>query len=283
MSGAMRRATEADRAALLDYLEPRAPTSMFLLSNLADYGFDRAHRNAMRYWIAEEGSAVTGVVGLTEAGTLMPQLPPDLIEAAAKAVDGETIGLLLGPTEQVTPLRAAIGLAGAKTQMVDDEPQLVLDMADLKIPDTPGHLQKLETAPRDMLIEWRVGYEIEALKTDPAKAEEIGTRDIDNWIERDSHRVLIVDGAPVSMTGFNSMLPDIVQVGGVWTPHALRRRGYASRAVALHLEEMRKSGVGRATLFAASEDAARVYMNLGFRLIGRYTICLFAEPERADV
>ena len=131
----------ADRDALIAFLEPHVATSMFLMSNLIDYGFDRAHRNAMRMWITTEAEAVTGVVALTESGSLMAQLPPALIGAAARAIDGEAVSVILGPTEQMAPLRAAIGLADAMTRMSEDEPQLVLDMADLRVPDTPGELE----------------------------------------------------------------------------------------------------------------------------------------------
>jgi N-acetylglutamate synthase-like GNAT family acetyltransferase len=277
----MRRATEADREAIVAFLDPLAPKSMFLLANLADYGFDRDHRNAMRLWVAEADGRVAAVLGLTEAGALMPQLPPTWINAAAEAVDGEWIGLILGPAEQTAPLRRALGLADAPTQLDRDEPHFVLDLAALQIPEAPGALARLDAVPRDLLIDWRAAYDREVFASDPEAARATARRDIDHWAERDSHRVLMIDGAPVAMTGFNAMLPGIVQVGGVWTPPELRRRGHAARAVALHLAEARARGVTRATLFAASDTAARVYVGLGFRPIGQYTLCLFEAPVRA--
>lgn len=279
----MRRATEADREAINTYLGPRAATSMFLLSNLADYGFDRGHRNAMRYWIAETEGKVIGIVALSEGGTLMPQLPLGLVPDAARAVDGEDVTMMIGPADQVAPLRGAIGLSAAPARFAEDQPQFVLDLADLNIPDLPGVIAPLSAAPRETLIDWRAGYQIEAFHSDEAEARKIAETEIEHWLHRDSHRVLIVDGVPVAMTGFNSILPDIVQVGGVWTPHALRRRGHASRAVALHLAEARRAGVTSATLFAASAEAARLYRALGFEPIGRYTLLQFARTERADV
>ena len=278
----MRRATEADRAALVAYLAPRAPTSMFLLANLAEHGFDRGHKNAMRYWIATEGDAVTGVVGLSEGGSLMPQLPLDLVAQAVPMLDGERVALMLGPAEQVRPLKAALGLEAAPVQLDRDEPQFVLEMADLRVPEGPGGLVPLTEAPRPLLEDWRVAYDLEAFGGDPVAARARVAGDLDGWIAKDSHRVLMVEGRPVSMTGFNARLPDIVQVGGVWTPPELRRRGHAGRAVALHLAEARGQGVTRATLFAASDAAARIYEALGFAPIGRYTLCLFRGGQVVD-
>lgn len=80
------------------------------------------------------------------------------------------------------------------------------------------------------------------------------------------------------MTGVNAALPDIVQVGGVWTPPALRGRGHARRAVGLHLAELRDTGVGAATLFASGEQAVRAYKALGFERIGTISLVLFAGP-----
>ena len=39
-------------------------------------------------------------------------------------------------------------------------------------------------------------------------------------------------GAPVSLSAINASLPDIVQLGGIYTPPDLRGRGYAKAAVA---------------------------------------------------
>src|SRR5438552_2962199 len=72
----------------------------------------------------------------------------------------------------------------------------------------------------------------------------------DHWLLEDR-------GEPLSYTAFNARLPDIVQVGGVWTPPALRGRGYARCAVAGSLLEARAGGARRAILFTSSASAAR--------------------------
>jgi len=77
------------------------------------------------------------------------------------------------------------------------------------------------------------------------------------------------------MTSFNAELPDMVQVGGVYTPPEFRNRGYARLAVALHLDAARKTGVTRAILFASGDAAARAYRAIGFRQTGHYTITVF--------
>ena len=64
----------------------------------------------------------------------------------------------------------------------------------------------------------------------------------------------------------------------VYTPPALRGRGHAKAAVALHLAEARDAGVGRAVLFAASEAAARAYLGIGFQPSLEFALVLLTDP-----
>jgi predicted GNAT family acetyltransferase len=70
--------------------------------------------------------------------------------------------------------------------------------------------------------------------------------------------------------------PDAVQVGGVFTPQALRGRGYARAVVAGSLLEARGAGAARAILFTPRPDAVAAYRAVGFEQIGRYAVVLFA-------
>jgi predicted GNAT family acetyltransferase len=82
----------------------------------------------------------------------------------------------------------------------------------------------------------------------------------------------------VSYSVFNATLPEIVQIGGVWTPSELRGRGYARSVVAGSLLAAREQGVRRAVLFADPLNAAAraAYLALGFRIVGDYGLVLLA-------
>ncbi len=84
-------------------------------------------------------------------------------------------------------------------------------------------------------------------------------------------------GVPVSFSGFNARLPDVVQIGGVFTPPALRSRGWARAAVASQLAAVIVEGVSRAILFTGEDNPAgqRAYQAIGFRAIGDYGLLLF--------
>lgn len=103
-----------------------------------------------------------------------------------------------------------------------------------------------------------------------------------DYIEAGTSRILEVDGDLVSTSHFNATSPDIVQVGGVWTPPKLRRCGYARSVVAGHLLEARGDGVKQAILFteARNQPAHSAYEALDFERVGHYGLVLFEGHVR---
>jgi predicted GNAT family acetyltransferase len=74
----------------------------------------------------------------------------------------------------------------------------------------------------------------------------------------------------------NAVLPDAVQIGGVYTPPELRGRGHARAVVATSLTDARAAGATRAILFTPRPDAAAAYRAVGFAPVGHYAVVLFA-------
>jgi predicted GNAT family acetyltransferase len=95
-------------------------------------------------------------------------------------------------------------------------------------------------------------------------------RDIVAWYDEGRVWVAESHGRPVAISGFNAALPDVVQVGGVYTPPFGRARGFARVAVAGSLLQARDAGADRAVLFTgvANAPAQRAYRALGFEAIG---------------
>ncbi len=276
----MRRATRADRPAIEAFLNSRAVTSMFPLSNLALHGMDGEHGRSMSFWLVEDDDGLTDIIASTRDGMVMPSCDTAPWDAAGSALAGTDVIGVIGAKNQARPLIAALGLEGVTTELDEDEPQFILSLSDLTVPEGQGELLPLSQVDRAEMVNWRRLYSEEALGMPPEKAAEKAEMDISGYIEADSHRVLMGLDGPLSMTGFNAQMPQIVQIGGVCTPIALRGHGHARRAVALHLEEARLSGVELATLFASGTAAVRAYEAIGFRRFGEWTIFMTAEPER---
>ncbi|MFZ1661235.1 MAG: GNAT family N-acetyltransferase [Paracoccaceae bacterium] len=279
----VRPATEADVPALQSFLRGHADVAMFALGNLTNDGLGTYGARQMRFWLAFEQSMIVGALGLSGAGFLLPVLGEAadvLANCARKLLDGERLIGISAEAEQAALLIERLGLSAPFARDAN-EPGFALNLDQIVMPPADNaRLLRPTQKDRPLLIEWRSEYHVEVLGTAPGAAAAAAAQDIDAYLQIDSHRVLEVSGSPVATTGFNAILPDVVQVGGVYTPPSLRGKGYARLALALHLLEARGKGVSRAILYAFSEPAARAYRSIGFEPAGRMRFLLFAKPVR---
>ena len=273
----------ADLAAITEFWQARAHLAMFPLNNLRHHGLDNDHPFSLRLWLRRQTGAVSDVLALTRAGMAMPCFTTDAAAAAASAVlRGQEVTGIIGPQAAARALEAGLGLTGAPRHLDHDEPHFLLDLAQLHLTDGPGVLVPLQDAPAGIIKSWMLDYQLGTLNTPPARAQPLVEEAYGRMVPHNSHRVLMQGDQPLAMTGFNATLPEIVQIGGVYTPPALRGRGHARRAVALHLAEAAATGVQRATLFSASDMAARAYLAIGFAPVGTWTLLLFDGPQRVE-
>ncbi len=276
-----RPAQDADLPKIDAFFSQHIQTSMFPLANLRDQGLHSADPRALNVWVLGDGPC--DVFAITNEGMLLPQCPECTDAELINAISLIRGRALFGIAAEATQARRIMQLAGWQDRpatLNSDEPGFSLELEQLQVPDPDGaELIPLTDAKRAVTEGWRESYLIEAMEFDAARARKQSSKDIQSYIERNSHRVLLIDGDPVAMTGFNASLPEIVQIGGVYTPPELRGRGFARLAVALHLIEARNAGVARAVLFAASDAAARAYISIGFQPAGHYSLILFKHPE----
>lgn len=272
-----RRLTRADLPQLDEILHAHHDQTMFIAVNLASDGFETEAPRAMRVWW--DG---VNAFGLSNAGMGFPIGParPDW-SAAGAALRGQSLRGIIGPSAWVAGVAEAFGLAHCPCQHLAQEPHFALNLDDLIVPPRGAlRLSPITAAQRATAIAWRAAYVIETLGTPARDAPAQAAREIDDYIARDSHRILWDGATPVAMTGFNAQLPARVQIGGVYTPPDLRGRGYARSAVALHLEEIRHEGARRAVLTAANAPAVRAYRAIGFQQIGLFTFHIFAQAQQ---
>jgi len=278
----IREAGPDDRAEIEALLTARIDQAMFPLVNLRQHGlangtFPSPHEHAIRIW-----RLGASLIALTRAGMILPLLDgsPDLTNLRT-ALDGLNVTGAVGPAASARPILTALGIGNLPTNTDRDEPGFALDLDRLIIPDLPGSTLR-PIAPDDLplLTDWRETYIGEVLgQTGPA-AKARAEAELAAYLLKDSHRLLLHHGQPVAMTGFNATLPEIVQIGGVYTPPALRGKGFARTAVALHLDEARRNGATRAVLFAANDAAASAYRAIGFQPAVPFTLFLLSAPTR---
>jgi GNAT superfamily N-acetyltransferase len=278
----IRSLSQADAAALESFLVQHRDTSMFLRANARTGGLvNRGEPFQADYAAAFRDAAIVGVAAHCWNGMLLVQAPEcaaDVARAAA-AASGRPITGFSGPLDHVRQARAALDLVDAAVAIDEAESFYALDLSDLIVPSDLAEDVRLCRPPRpdeyDQLHEWRCAYDIEVLGGTGSESErQRAIEFLDAQIAAGNTWVALKDATPVSLSAFNATLPDIVQLGGIYTPPALRGRGYARAAVAASLLAARERGATRAVLFTSRTNAARTYEAVGFRRIGDYALVL---------
>ena len=162
-----------------------------------------------------------------------------------------------------------------------------LALRDLQIPEALVSAKVQCRLPHpeelELLTQWCAAYSVETLgQKDTPSLTTASRLVIEARQAMAMHWVLVAEDTPVSYSAFNASLPDIVQIGGVWTPPELRGKGYAKSVVAGSLLDARSQGVKRAILFTGDNNQAAqaVYRGIGFLPTGeKYGLVLFEETQ----
>jgi predicted GNAT family acetyltransferase len=278
-----------DEAALEAFLLPRIESSMFLISNMRTSGLiDNGRAYTGTYAAAFEGEKIIGVVAHYWNQNLVFQAPVhlDSLWRVAARASQRPIGGLIGPNDQVTAAKETLKIDDSKIQLDETEKLYSLQLEDLIIPRSlrSGEVRGRRIEPRDLerIIEWTVAYLIEALgEKDSPQLWQRCRASVERSLKEKRTWVLEDHGHPVACGSFNSAIKEAVQIGGVWTPPELRRRGYGRSVVAASLLDAQLEGVEKAFLFTGENNIAaqKAYVALGFRHIGDYCIVLFQPPS----
>jgi predicted GNAT family acetyltransferase len=277
----IRTLTEGDRGAAEAFLAQHCDSSMLLLSNIHRRGFEYTGQQwSATYAGAFEGERIAGIVAHSWNGMLLPQAPVHAEQLASRLVQlsGREVNGFIGPRDQVRRVRHALAFADTRARLDEDEDLYALPLDALCEP--PPAPEAITCRPavsndRDVLIAWRVAYEIEGLgASDNEATRRQSEQGVDAQVQAGHGWVATVGERLVSYSAFNAALPSIVQLGGIYTPPELRGRGYARRAIAAQLLAARASGVTRSVLFTKNPSAVRCYEALGFRRIGEFSLVL---------
>jgi predicted GNAT family acetyltransferase len=273
--------TEGDRDATEALLARHCDTSMFLRSNIRQCGFEYSGQpRSATYAAVFDRERIDAVAAHCWNGMVLVQAPVHAEELAEALVQlsGRAVTGFSGPRDQVSRVRAALGLADARAQSDDDETLYALPLIALSEPalgSEPVVCRSALRQDRDVLVAWRLAYELEVLgASDVEDTRRQSEQFMDTQLRAGQAWVATVAERLVSLSALNAALPDIVQLGGIYTPPEFRGRGYAKRAVAAQLLAARASGVTRAVLFTNNPSAVRCYEALGFRRTGELSLVL---------
>ncbi|MDA5093315.1 GNAT family N-acetyltransferase [Aliiroseovarius sp. KMU-50] len=281
----IRPARHGDEAAMMTFLSLHAETTMFMRAGLARFGLASSdHPHAAKYWVEDKSGEIVGVFSRSNAGFLNARGEGAIFwQGFHEAMQGQQIAGLNGAADIVKGMRAVLALEDAAYDLNRVEPLYRLDLDQMRDPG-PDKIRKPKAEDADLLTRWFRAYHIEALGAadDETLTRVIADR-VESTIATGHVRLMIEDGQPVAMTAFNAQLPDMVQIGGVYTPPEARGRGLARRVVAAHLNEVRAEGVKTAILFASGDAACRAYEAIGFERTGEYTLAILSHPVTIGV
>lgn len=261
---------------------------MFLISNMRSAGLaDHGQAYEGTYAAAFESGKITGVVAHYWNENLILQAPAHLDALCRAAVEGSKrpIGGFIGPCDQVSAAKEALGIDNANIQLDETEKLYSLRLDDLVEPDDlrSGKVggRRIEPRDLDLITKWRIAYSLEALGQEDSPQLQARCRaSIERSLKEGRTWVLEDQGVPVACSSFNAAIREAVQVGGVWTPPELRRQGYGRSIVAVSLLEARSQDAEKAILFTGETNipAQKAYAALGFRHIGDYRMLFLRSP-----
>lgn len=271
------------------FLKHYPETSMFLRSNLRNSGIE--YKNDTPYhgeYFVHHNSLgeIQGVLAHYWNGNIMMQCPDpgvlhDLVDYFKSHCTRSICGIL-GDERQAKIVIDLLGINPPSFALnaIDGLYQLLLSKIIVPIKITSDYqLKKAKYCDPYILKKWLTDYHIEALGADlsnPDSVESINNS-INDAFNRDDLWTLDHNNIPLSLCGFNASLPDIVQIGPVWTPVEYRNHGYARNVVALSLLEARKKGIKQAILFTNNLAAERAYFSIGFKKIGEYRLAILKD------
>jgi len=288
---AIRILKPGDEEAAEKFLSQYAPSSMFLRSNLRAAGFEmrgKALQGIYHASFSQHGN-IRGILAHYWNGNVMVQSNDNDTTRALvryfRQTANQPVAGILGPANLVEVVISELELENAEFSINTNEELFALDLAKIILPTASpaNQFQMVEAAqiPKGILSEWLKSYDMEALGSldNDKLANQVENR-TNAMISENRSWALLADNEPVCLCGLNARLPDIVQVGPVWTPLVHRNLGYARILVAMVLQHVQKQGVEKSILFTDNPAAAKAYGAIGFEKIGYYRMALLKTPVK---
>ena len=132
-----------------------------------------------------------------------------------------------------------------------------------RYPGAPGRARAVAAQDGPLFADWILAFNEEAVPEDrPPKRERLLARAGDG-----DHLFWVVDGEPVSLAGVVRRTRRTAAIAAVYTPPALRGRGYGGSVTAAAVEKIFAEGRSTACLYTDLRNPAsnRCYAKVGFR------------------
>ena len=149
------------------------------------------------------------------------------------------------------------------TRFAERIPQQILKIAEPpRFPGAAGAPRPVSSGDAALFADWRVAFGREATPHDPEPKREA----LEGSAGSGDHLFWIAEGSPASLASIGRRTRNGVVINGVYTPPALRGRGYAGSVTAALVERGYAEGKSFACLYVDRRNPAsnRCYLKIGF-------------------
>jgi predicted GNAT family acetyltransferase len=207
---------------------------------------------------------------------------PAAVEVLADALAGEELPGVVGPPEAVRLFAERwTGRTGDGWEVQLRERIFRLRRVVAPRPTT-GVMRSAERADRDLVVEWIVAFEREALPEDSDAAQV--AESVDDSLAGIGRRIFLwEDAEPVSLVAAGGATPNGIRIGPVYTPPRFRGRGYASALTAAVSQAMLNEGRRFCFLYTdlANPTSNKTYTAIGYEPVTDALMVAFMPPRAA--
>jgi RimJ/RimL family protein N-acetyltransferase len=253
------------RSEILDFLEHHRPAlerdevrHNVILANLNRLALDNPP-DLLRWTLGAPGACAVQTPGF-------PIVLGELTRAQCRALAEET--RVLDYPGVVGPDRTALWFAERAIELgatfLESIPQQIHILRDKpNYPGAPGYARVIGPADAELFADWTIAFVREAVPHDaPPNRQRLA-----HIATEGRHQFWIVGGEPVSIAGIVRRTRHAAAIASVYTPPALRRRGYAGSVTAAVVERIFAEGKSAACLYTDLRNPAsnRCYTKIGFK------------------
>ncbi len=269
---------EAEPLLLAD--EARHNLILGLVGNVRDGVYED-----FQLWLVRDGRAPVGAALQTGSYNLVLARPssPQALAALVEAVTGSELPGVVGSvpeSEEFAALWSRRTGRRARTSM--RQGVYALDRVELP-PTVPGSARVATADDRELAVRWWIAF-AEEVHHEGGPDRDRAAAMIDFRLSSPTAGILLWEdgGAPVSLAGWGGPTPNGIRIGPVYTPPALRGRGYATAltaALSQRLLDGRLFAGGRRFCFLytdlANPTSNAIYERIGYRRVAESAEIVF--------
>jgi predicted GNAT family acetyltransferase len=222
-----------------------------------------------RFWVVYDGDEVVAAALQTPPFNVLIARPRDdaALAALVAGIGADVPGVVAAHPEVDVFTKLWTEAHGLAPRVLREQGVYALEQVQ-PVPDAPGASRPASRVDLDLLVDWMIAFGDEVLEEDdPGRVEaRQGVRHRLTGGDQGGFLLWEDDGGIVSVSGWGAPTPNGIRIGPVYTPPALRGRGYATALVAELSQTLLDGGRRFCFLFTdlANPTSNAIYERIGY-------------------